>query len=180
MENINTNTETNNKISVADFLADNTLLSATYIPFDDKIKIVSNILNGVTKAIGGINSSILRRIATETIIESVTNIDLNIVDDNGLKGYDQLCFHRELENLLKLIEPEYIEFDTIIKEYVNDYLRVETNSALTISMIYTQMKTGFDEIINWIKDYIQGIDLSDLENKIGQLMNKEGDLVESE
>ena len=36
----------NNKISVMDYLEDNSLLTASYIPFDEKMSIVSKIISG--------------------------------------------------------------------------------------------------------------------------------------
>jgi len=67
-----------------------------YIPFDNKLQIVSHIVQGLIDATKGINTALLKRISKEVFIESITNIDLNIIDENGLKGYDQLCYAKEL------------------------------------------------------------------------------------
>jgi len=82
------NKENNDKISVAEYLNNKELLVLTYLPFDTKMEIVSNIINSVTNSVGGLNTTLMRRVSTEVFIESITNIDLNIVDENNLKGFD--------------------------------------------------------------------------------------------
>ena len=99
------------------------------------MEIAGYVLRGVTQALGGLNSSMLRRVATEVFIENITNIDLNIEDENGLKGFDQLCYSRELDKLLLYLGDEYTEMKRILDEYVSDYIRTETNPSVTINMI---------------------------------------------
>ena len=92
MDNKNMN-ESNTKISVYDYYNDNNKLEITFTPFDTKLQIVSNIISEVIKSVGGINTSLLRRISTEIFIETITNIDMKIQDENGLSGFDQLYFY---------------------------------------------------------------------------------------
>ena len=123
------------KISVKEYVDNNELLEVGYLPFDRKMEIAGYVLRGVTQALGGLNSSMLRRVATEVFIENITNIDLNIEDENGLKGFDQLCYSRELDKLLLYLGDEYTEMKRILDEYVSDYIRTETNPSVTINMI---------------------------------------------
>lgn len=87
---------TNNKISVTEYINNNDLLVVTYLPFDTKMNIVSHILNSIISSVGGLNTSLLRRISTEVFINSITNIDMNIEDENGLRGFDTLLFTGKL------------------------------------------------------------------------------------
>ena len=67
-----------NKISVKEYLDNKELLNGIYIPFDTKTQIVSRVVRGLVDSTGGIMSSILRRIFTEVVIESISNIDMNM------------------------------------------------------------------------------------------------------
>ena len=136
----------NNRISVNDYLDDKEKLELTYIPFDRKLEIVTHTLQGVIDSIGGLNTSLLRRISTEVFIEAITNIDMNIINENGLKGFDQLCYLNELDNLISLISNEYAEFERIVNERVSDYNRIETNSALAINAIHNQVRKNLNEL----------------------------------
>lgn len=115
------------KYSVYDYLEDKSILVLNYIPFDSKLQIVTQIIKNVIDAVGVLNSTLLRRVATETIIEIITNLDLGIKDENGLSGYDQLCYHREFDNLIESIEYEYNSFQDIINEQVSDFIRINNN-----------------------------------------------------
>ena len=163
------------KISVSDYLKDKTLLEVTYLPFDTKLQIVSHVLGGMIESIGGLNTSFLRRISTEVFIDSITNIDMNIVDENDLKGFDQLCFHRELENLEDALGNEYAELQKILDERVADYIRTEINPAVTINAIYNQVVEYGRSLLDYLNQYVDSINVEELKTKIAPLIAKVGE-----
>lgn len=158
-----------NKISVHEYLDDAEKLEVTYIPFDDKLKIVSKIIRGIINSTGGLNSSLLRRISTEVFIESITNIDLSIEDEDNLSGFDQLCYHRELDKLIALLGDEYKEFKRILDEHVDDYVRIETNPAVTINAIYDQIMERIGSMLDYLSNQIQNVDIEELTTTLSQL-----------
>ena len=162
------------KISVKDFIDNNELLEITYTPFDQKMEIVSKVLTETIKAIGGLNTSLLRRISTEVFIESITNIDMNVKDDNGLTGFDQLNYTNELDTLLAYMGNEYIEFTRILNERVADYIRIETNPSVTINAIYDNVKTQLNTVLDMLGDYIQNIDMEQLADTVSNIVDKAG------
>lgn len=127
------------KISVMDFINDNSLLEVNYIPFDQKLLTVSMMLNNFIDNGTIENSSIIRRISTEIFIETISNIDLTIKDENGLEGYDQLYYNNEMDLLKQLLGFEYVEFENILNERISDYYRTESNSAFAIRYIYDRI-----------------------------------------
>ena len=161
----------NDKISVGEYINDNSLLSIQYIPFDSKMRIVRHVISGVIDAVGGLNTSLLRRISTEVIIESITNIDMNKKDENDLSGFDQLCLNNCLEQLKTQIGSEYNEFEKILNETVSDYLRIETNPALTINKIYDQVKEAFNVTMEYLSEKIQTIDVEEISNNIARFIS---------
>lgn len=164
------------KISVDDYIADKSLLHLTYIPFDNKMEIISQIINGVIKSVGGLNSSLLRRISIEIIIESISNIDMNAINKSGLKGFDELLYRSELNNLVELLGDEYMEFNRILNERISDYIRIETNPAITIEKIYEQLKTYISSTLDYMTSKIQEIDLEEFADAISSInYNKEGE-----
>lgn len=164
-----------NKISVMDYLDNHMLLRINYTPFDTKMEIVGHMLTSMAKALGGINTTFLRRLSTETFIEAITNIDMNIPDENGLKGFDQLCYHSELNNLIHIIGSEYDEFSKILEERLSDYIRVETNPAVTINAIYDQVKDYYNNVLNFLSEYIQNIDVEKLSKIMQPVISKVGE-----
>ena len=176
---INTNINDNDKISVAEFLKDKSLLTVSYIPFDTKMQIVSTVFSEVINVVGGLNTPLIRRISTETFIGTISNIDMKIRDENNLDGFDQLCFHQELDNLIYLLGNEYNEFQKILDERIADFIRVETNPAVTINSIYEQIKTYVNTALDYISNNIQNIDVEKLSEQLLPLIEKAGVLNES-
>ena len=166
-----------NKISVKEYLDDRGLLEVTYVPFDDKVSIISHVVRSLIKATGGINSSMLRRISTEVVIESISNIDLSVLDENQLTGFDQLCYTNELANLERQLGNEYKEFMKILDEYISDYKRVETNPAITISRIYSNIVDFCGQMIGYISENLDDENMQKLVETISQSItsNKEMD-----
>ena len=162
------------KISVADYLGDRYLLELRYTPFDVKMGVVSEIMNNVISTIGGLNTTFLRRIATETFITTITNIDMNVADENGLKGFDQLCFTGSLEELKSDMGAEYAEFERILNERVQDYIRMETNPSVTIQGIYNQVSSALNSVMDVLSEQIKGIDVEQLGKMISDAVEKNG------
>ena len=163
-----------NKISVMDYVNDNDLLEVSYIPYDEKMQIVSHVFNSVINSVGGLNTSILRRISTEVFLESITNIDLGVEDENGLKGFDQLCYLGELDQLKIFLGNEYIEFQKILDEHVQDYIRMETNPALTINAIYNQLSEYAKIAMDYISNQIQNIDADQVAETVTKFISTNG------
>ena len=177
--NMNETTIEEKKYSVAEFLDNPEILEVTYLPFDSKLELASHVLVEVVKAIGGLNTSLLRRISTEAFIEAVSNIDMNVTDDNGLKGFDQLYYHGKLEYLLNLLGREYAELQHILDERTADYIRTETNPAVTINGIYERVRTVVNATLDQLSNVIQNIDVQKLTEQITPLINKDGEPSES-
>lgn len=170
--NTNNNLEMNDKISVADYLNNKDLLMVSYIPFDTKMQIVSQVLTNTINTVGGLNTTLLRRVATEVFIEAITNIDMNTSDENGLSGFDQLCYKKKLDDLKMILGSEYAEFETMLSERVGDYIRTETNPAVTINAIYEQITKYINTALNYISEQIQNIDTEELGKTLLPLVNQ--------
>ena len=176
--NENTVSNDKNKISVSEFIDNKSLLEVSYLPFDSKMQLVSTIFSEVINVVGGLNTALLRRISTEAFINAISNIDMSIKDDTGLDGFDQLYYHREFKNLVSLLGEEYTELQTILTERLNDYIRTETNPAITINSIYEQVKTYFNTALDYISTNIQNIDVEKLTEQLSPLMEKVGGINE--
>ena len=162
------------KISVKEYIENKDLLELSYIPYDKKIDIVSGVFSGVIQALGGLNSTMLRVISTQTIIENVTNIDLKIQDDeSGLQGFDYLVYTDELRTLINLMGKEYAEFMNIFDEYKSDYIRMETNPALTIQKIYEQASKYMSVIIEFLQEQIKNIDAEQFSSFVADIAKKQ-------
>lgn len=160
------------KISVKEYVDDKNLLEVSYVPYDRKMEIAGYILRGVVNALGGINSSMLRRVSTEVFIENISNLDLNVEDENGLKGFDQLYYLGEFDELISRLGDEYVEMRKILNEYISDYIRTETNPAVTINAIYEQMKTYVSTALDYIHEYIKDVDVEQLGNTLAQFVGQ--------
>lgn len=164
------------KISVKDYIENKEMLELSYIPYDKKIDIVSGVFSGMIQTIGGLNTTILRIISLQTIIENVTNIDLKIKDEeSGLQGFDYLLYTDELRNLIDLMGREYTEFMKIFDEYKADYVRMETNPALTISNIYDQVSKYANIVINFLQEQIKNIDVEQFSSFLTEITKKQND-----
>ena len=154
-----------NRISVMDFINDNSLLEVTYTPFDQKLEIVTRILNATIETVGEINTSIVRKISTQVFINNITNIDLSVKDKNGLDGYDQLCYCNQLDVLKSLISSEYIEFETILTERISDYARVMNSPVYAIGKTY-DLALDNEKTISILLSQGNDISIGDVYNKV--------------
>lgn len=127
--------DTNKKISITEYLNDKSLLELNYIPFHQKKQFIDDIISEVINSSGKIDTTLIRRISTEIFISALTNIDMGLADENGLQGYDQLCYKNELNNLTNSLGYEYIELQKILNEQVSDYIRIESNPVFALNKI---------------------------------------------
>lgn len=111
------------KITMQEFYENAELLEATYIPFESKLTIALTIVESLIDSHGSINTTILRRTATEMILDTITNIDMSLeCEEIGLNGYDYLYYNEDCYNLLMgLIGFQFNEFMRIVKEQAKDY-----------------------------------------------------------
>ena len=149
------------KISIKEYIDNNELLEMEFIPFDTKMEIVSQVINQVIKTVGGLNTSLLRRISTEVFVEAITNIDMSMEDENGLGGFDQLYFYNKFDDFIGLINREYSQFAQILDERIADYIRIETNPSVTIQAIYKQVSDYLGTAMDYLSDKIQNIDVEE-------------------
>ena len=120
MENVN------DRISAQEYLDNNALLELVYIPYEQKVTICDAILSQVLNKDGfaTVDSVLLKRVKTQIIIESISNLDLSIVNEDGLNGYDVLSdgevvlidlYESELsEVVIDKVELKYFEFSVTL------------------------------------------------------------------
>lgn len=164
-----------NKISIKDYLENKELLEINYIPYEERVEICNVILDQCTSVFedyNTLNSVLLERVKTEIFISYITNLDFSIKDENGLDGYDQLCFMDELDDLIYTCGYLYEQFEDILALMINDYYH---NIASTRGYLNT-LKTS---ILNWFailkrdaNEYINSIDLKAIADKIIDTINK--------
>lgn len=163
----------NNKISANEYLNNKNLLEISYIPYEQKIDICDVIMSQLIIDVGYpiIDSCMLERISTQVFIENVTNLDLSIIDDNGLNGYDTLCYYDELNALLRTTT-EFEILKHMIELKYNDF---KINQGSFKGMIHT-LKEKFIKIIisNYenINTLFSSIDSQKASEKIANFVNK--------
>jgi len=50
----------------------------------------------------------------------------------------------------------------MLSEMISDYIRIETNPAITINLIYKQIQTYLNKMLDYISENIQNIDIDNL------------------
>lgn len=161
--------DNNTKISVENYLASPELIEVYYVPYETKVNICNVILNQVIKKDGCmyyIDSALLDRVKTQVVIESITNLDLSIKDENGLDGYDLLCKENELSNLIDFISYEYNKFDEIIKFKVQDFYN--SNGSISGFLHFTKKEiiNKYNEIMDSFTKFISNINAKDVADVI--------------
>ena len=163
-----------NKISVAEYLEDNELLEIKYTPYDVKSSIVDVILSQVTtkEEINKIDSALLYRISTQVFIEAITNIDMSIVSEENISGFDLLCLYDELDSLIDTIAEEFDRFEDILQLKVDDFHRYNTSTSATLLSLKKALskftKTKSDEM----NELIQNLDTAAISNKLKNIINE--------
>lgn len=157
------------KISVREYLDNPELIEVYYTQYDLKVNICDVILDQVIKKDGCyyyIDSSLLDRIKTQVIIESVTNIDLSIEDEVGLNGYDLLCKEDRLDDLLNSIPEEFNRFNKILELKVKDFNN--NNGSLRGFLHYSKIEiiNKYNEFVNSTTEFIQNLDAKEISDNI--------------
>ena len=165
------------KISVKEYLNDTELLELTYIPYDEKVEICNVIIgqcSSVFEDYHSLNSVLLERVKTEIFITSITNLDFSIKDENGLDGYDQLCYHNDLDYLIYTCGFLYEQFEEIFELALKDYY----DNFTSLRSYLNTMKTN---VLNWISkikrdanEFVKSIDSKEVSDKIIQIIDKSG------
>ena len=162
---------TENKISVKEYLDNKDLLSLIYVPYDQKVNICDVILSQVLNKDGfaTVDSVLLERVKTQIIIESISNLDLSIVDESGLNGYDLLSLNNELEVFIGHIE--FGKFNQIIDLRLKDFYN--ENASLRGYIHYLANKVN-DKIVilkNDFSEFIQNLDSKAIANQISDVVS---------
>lgn len=164
-----------NKISVKEYLDNKALLRVkNYIPYVNKVAIIDAIMKEVSKNINGtysLDSVLLDRIKMQIFIESYTNLDLSIMD-NELDGYDLLKLNKEFYLLLDTFNDEYKELEEILKLRVNDYIRDKASVKGTLSYKVDHLLDYIDMKFPSIIDTINGIDVQTIISNIANALDK--------
>ncbi len=167
------------KISVEEYLENINLLEIHYTKYYDKMEIVDTILSKIIvhdSSPRTINTAILDRVATQVFIEAITNLDLSIVDEDGLDGYDLLCYEDELNDLLSIsgIANEYSIFRDILEKRINDFYNYENNIAVAINNIKKDFLNYTNSGLDYLNQMISSIDAEKVASFIEQYLPKEG------
>lgn len=162
------------KISVSQYLENEDLLEINYVPYDIKKEIVETIISKTIfyKDMLLLDTSLLKRISCEIFIESITNIDMGILDEHGLFGYDTLCMNNALNNLLVEIDEEYERFMEILEYKVADFIRKNNSTGAIISSVVNRIVNWGNYKINELNNYIEGIDVKKITNELKFLVDK--------
>lgn len=163
-----------NKISVSQYLENEDLLEINYVPYDVKREIVETIISKTIfyKDMLLLDTALLNRISCEIFIESITNIDMNILDEHELYGYDTLCMNNALNNLLVEINDEYERFMEILEYKVNDFIRKNNSTGAIISSVINRIVNWSNYKIDELNNYIEGIDVKKVANELKILIDK--------
>lgn len=163
-----------NKISVSQYLENEDLLEINYVPYDVKREIVETIISKTIfyKDMLLLDTALLNRISCEIFIESITNIDMNILDEHGLYGYDTLCMNNALNNLLVEINDEYERFMEILEYKVNDFIRKNNSTGAIISSVINRIVNWSNYKIDELNNYIEGINVKKVANELKILIDK--------
>lgn len=164
----------NERISVKEFLEDKELLELTYIPYDKKVEICETIIEQCSSEFENyhtLNSALLERVKKEIFISSITNLDFSIKDENGLDGYDQLCYHNMLNDLIEDCDYLYDQFEEIFQLMLNDY----RSDVLSIRGYFNSLKTA---IVNWFSifkrdsvEYISSLNLKEISDNATKIVD---------
>ena len=149
------------KITVNEYIENENLLELTYSPYEDKINIVDLVIDSciipTEDNLVRIDSVLLDRISKEIFLSSITNIDMEIISENNITPYDELCRTNKLEELIDKCGYEYTQFEKMLKLRKHDF-DIANNS------IYT--------IINYIFDELNKSEMFKSEEFINQLINQ--------
>jgi len=69
---------------------------------------------------------------------------------------------------------EYSEFESILSDYLADYIRVETNPAITINAIYNQITQFASVVADYLSERIQNMNIEDVTSALSKLAAMNG------
>ena len=163
-----------NKISVIQYIENEDLLEINYTPYSVKKEIVNTIVSQVTDKgdMRTIDTALLNRVSCEIFIESITNIDMSIEDENKLSGYDLLCMNNKLDDLLFEVSDEYGRFVEILECVVSDFIRNNNSTSATLLFIMNKIVNFGKEKIEELNNYINNINVKDIADELKTLIDK--------
>lgn len=161
MENLN------NKISAKQYVDNNDLLEVSYVTYEDKVRICDIVLSQVVSDIGYvmIDSALLERVSTQIFIENLTNIDMDVLDENGLSGYDTLCYYDELEYLVEILS-DFDRMKHILNLKVEDFYRNQGSLKGYLHTLRNYIVDKVGILKDDISETIQSLDSKEISEKI--------------
>ena len=163
------------KISIQEYLENNELLEMNYIPYEQRVEICQVILEQCTSIFDDYNtidSVLLDRVKTEIFIDNITNLDFSIKDENGLNGYDQLCFNNELDNLIYECGYLYEQFEDILDLMINDYYNNIACTRGYLNILKKNLTKWVGDITEDITKKINNIDSKKIVDSITDILGK--------
>lgn len=163
-----------NKISVSQYLENEDLLEINYVPYDVKREIVDTIIFQVTRygEMKNIDTALLHRVSCEIFIESITNINMSIVNENNLGGYDVLCMNNALDELLYEIDEEYSRFLEILEYKLSDFHKQNTSTAAILLLLKNKLYSFGNEKLNDLRVLTENIDVKQIGDKLKEIINE--------
>jgi hypothetical protein len=154
----------NKKVSVSDYLLNKEILDVKlYIPYSKKVDIIDAILNEVcvnTNGLFSLDSVVLDRVKIQIFIETYTNLDLSLINEDDLDGYDLLIMNNELNNIINKFDTEYQELERILNLRLTDYLRDKSS----LKGFFNYKLEKFIDFIDYkVSNLIDGINTLDVE-----------------
>lgn len=162
-------------LSVEEYINNKSLLELTYVVHDQKVEIVDTIMEEIIKESDGfytLDSTLLERVKTQIFIESCTNLDLSILGEQNMGGYDLLCYYDELDDLIELLSTEYKRFDAILalklKDYYSDKASTRAFAFSLKNILMKKIRRTKEDVLN----YIANIDTKETADKIISFVDK--------
>lgn len=163
------------KISVEEYLQNKQLLELTYVPYGQRVEICREILNQCTNVFNNystIDSVLLNRVKNEIFIGAVTNLDFSIENNDGLDGYDQLCYEDELYDLIETCGYLYGQFDEILDLMLQDYYHNEGSLRSYFHNLKQSITTYIALERDSISSFIQGLDTKKIVDNLTKMMDR--------
>lgn len=162
------------KISVKEYMDDNSLLEIYYTPFGYKLDLVDTILDNLidrNTTPPTINVALLKNIANHLFIQEITNLDLSEDANDGSDGYDLLCQYKLLSNLLSTISDEYQILNDILNDRLNDFYRYEYSISKVLYDTVNSISDFASYSINQLESTMKSIDTDKLVHNIKAITN---------
>ena len=161
-----------NKISVQAYLDNKDLLEIIYVPYEQKVTICDVILSQVAHKYGfaTIDSVLLDRVKTQVILESISNLDLSLINDAGLNGYDLLCYNDELYVLIN--NNEFEKFNKIIELRLKDFYNENASLRGYIHYLVNKASEKVELFKEDLSGFIQNLDSKAIADKIIDMISE--------